>query len=83
MTAVEAVSAILRDGLASAEIGDTAIDEEARKIVRAVLTAIREPTDIMAFKGGNSIAHGDRLRIRREKAVDVWTAMIDAALASN
>ncbi len=72
--ALSAVCSVLSDDV------DLGLKEQA-VIARAVLQAIREPSEIMAFHGRQTIARGNRLRIRSEKATDVWQAMIDAALA--
>jgi hypothetical protein len=58
--------------------------EGYRQIVRAVLTAIREPSEVM--KGAAAVDGGfhgyyDDSPESRQSAAEVWQSMIDAALA--
>jgi hypothetical protein len=50
--------------------------------VRAVLTAIREPSEGMKVAGGENIVHSDeQTEPDTRTAADVWASMIDAALS--
>lgn len=64
-------------------IGQNLYVESNIEIARAVLMAIREPSEAMASKGGEVgpwYEGYDTKEHSAENAKDVWQAMIDAAL---
>jgi len=57
------------------ELAPGAEDDIAQRVVRAVLTAIREPSIAVVMAGANEVENGDGELHRRK-----WQAMIDAIL---
>lgn len=85
MTPLERAARAVRDEIAHPHgNGEWILDEGFRDdsyfadVARAVLTAIREPSEGMNVAGFMTMAPGDP---EREDAADCWRVMIDAALA--
>jgi len=58
------------------EMGDAGVWEDWIPEVRAVLAAIREPSEAMIAAGEQAPCHDDK----GDESTPVWQAMIDAAL---
>jgi hypothetical protein len=69
---------IERAASALSEAGGAANWEHALEYARAVLRAVREPSDIMRLVGGYTQKYGETEEERYAYAI--WQAMIDAAL---